>query len=196
MKKFLLVVILSSMSCIVLACGSNQQSTSNGNVPTEKEKQEAEIRDESETNPWTNDGVPMQMEGYVFKKETDKILVVNPEPREVADGKMMNDAVWFSNDPETVEIGDRVHVTYEFVLESYPGQSEAIEITVQDNKKPEGADLTESEALRKTLKKNASKITQSRILSKLEYEKTSDTWNIEVIDMMDDLTVDISVEDK
>jgi S-adenosylmethionine:tRNA-ribosyltransferase-isomerase (queuine synthetase) len=57
----------------------------------------------------------MIMEGYIVEKQSNKMLVVNPNPKE------HTDAVWFSNIPNSIEIGDKVIVSFDIMLESYPG---------------------------------------------------------------------------
>jgi hypothetical protein len=156
MKK--LFVIISMLSSILVACGTNQPSISTGTTDdNKKEDQGSELT--------------MKMEGYVIEKQSNQMLVVNPNPKE------HTDAVWFSNIPNSIEIGDKVTVSFDIILESYPGQAEAKEVNVHESNKPQGADLTEAEALQKAL---AEIKVNTPILSGLQYMKDSDTWRIEV----------------
>jgi hypothetical protein len=153
MKKIL--VLFSVLSSILIGCGTNPPSSHTGTTNTTQEE------------PAENS---MNMEGYVIQKQPKQILVVNPTPNEYTD------AVWFSNVPDSIEIGDKVNVSFDILLESYPGQAEAKEIKKLESHKPQGADLTEAEAIQKALTGNG---TESMILSKLQYNHESDKWRIE-----------------
>ncbi|MBO1511903.1 DUF3221 domain-containing protein [Metabacillus bambusae] len=154
MKKILVLFLI--LPSILIGCGTNPPSSSTGTTNTTQE------------DPATENG--MKMEGYVIQRQPKQILVVNPTPNEYTD------AVWFSNVPDSIEIGEKVKVSFDVLLESYPGQAEAKKIEKLDSHKPQGADLTEAAAIKKSLTGNS---TESRILSNLQYNHELDTWKIE-----------------
>ena len=83
---------------------------------------------------------PNELKGYVTHlKENDKMLV---------------DHKWFSNRPEKVEVGDRVHLLYTSVAETFPGQSHAKDPEILEDVKPQGADLLTSEAIKQSLSRS------------------------------------------
>lgn len=94
------------------------------------------------------------IEGYVVKKEQDRILVVDSSPEDFSSTGGLAEfynAIWFSSAPGKVKVGEKVQVWFDVVAESYPGQSEAEKFVIIPGKKPKNADLAESEAIRKAL---------------------------------------------
>jgi hypothetical protein len=183
MKKLLLVIMMISFSFLLLACGTNQQTSSSGEGNIEEEQ-----KDENETKPWTDGVKSMEMEGYVVKNDSRTVLVT-PHPQ----NKQPNSApAYFSNVPDKLHIGDRVKISFNIMKESYPGQAEALDVKVLDAHKPAGADLTEAQVLNKAL--NNSQI-KTPILSTFHYDKKTDTWKIVVDNSMGE-TKDITIEDK
>ncbi|MGM7721732.1 DUF3221 domain-containing protein [Metabacillus sp. Hm71] len=115
---------------------------------------------EEAAKPWFDEIKPKEIEGYVFKKENGNILVVNPNPRKIEGVKTMHDAIWFTYDPHSVEIGDRVQATYEVVETSYPAHAKATKIKKLESRKPQGAELSEAEAVKKSLETHKQKLKQ------------------------------------
>ncbi|WP_299093698.1 DUF3221 domain-containing protein [uncultured Metabacillus sp.] len=136
MKKTMLLLMFLSLTFFVLACGSNKQtSLTTSEQPQSKEGEEDPA--EEAAKPWFDEIKPKEIEGYVFKKENGNILVVNPSPRKIEGGKTMYDAIWFTNDPHSVEIGDRVQATYEVVETSYPAHAKTTKI--KETRKPKAS---------------------------------------------------------
>jgi hypothetical protein len=136
--------------------------------------------------------------GYVMNEENTGILVVSQVVQDFsATGGVEEfyNAIWFSNAPQDVEIGDKVKVWYDEVLESYPGQSEAKHVEVISSQKPNGANLTESEALYKTLTSKEVNRTEVAVVKFIEYNKQTDKWNIVLKETWGDKIVNIEVED-
>ena len=74
-----------------------------------------------------------------------RILVVDPVAQDFSDTGGIEEfynAIWFSNAPQEVEPGNKVEVWFDIVAESYPGQSEALDIKIIQEEVPEGADLS------------------------------------------------------
>ena len=123
------------------------------------------------------------IEGFIMKKEAGRILVVssNPQdPNSAGGNKEFYDAIWFSNVPEEVETGQKVKVWFGIVAESYPGHSRADKISILPSKNPDGADLSDTEAINKFLTLQASDIKELSVpvLKAVNYDKHSDSWTI------------------
>jgi len=136
--------------------------------------------------------------GYVMNKENDRILVVSSEAQDFSANGGVNEfynAIWFSKAPKDIKIGEKVMVWFDIVAESYPGQSEPKEIAIVPSQLPEGADLTEADALNKAL---ASEAIENQVLAvkSIEYNSQEDSWNIKLKEALSDKVYDIKVEDK
>lgn len=136
--------------------------------------------------------------GYVMKKDNDRILVVSSEAQDFSsDGGVdeFYNAIWFSEAPKDIKIGEKVMVWFDIVAESYPGQSEIIEIEVVPSQLPEGADLTEADALNKAL---VSGDIENQVLAvkSIEYNSQEDNWNIKLKETWSGKVHDIKIEDK
>ncbi|WP_237417067.1 DUF3221 domain-containing protein [Halobacillus litoralis] len=118
--------------------------------------------------------------GYIMVKDRDGILVVNPEGKDFSHTKEEEDyheaiRVRMNTD---AEVGEEVEVWLEGgVEESYPGQANGDKIKVVPEKKPDGADLYPSEALRKAIDKHALGQGVVVVVSST-YEDEEDQWQI------------------
>ncbi|WP_299093699.1 DUF3221 domain-containing protein [uncultured Metabacillus sp.] len=169
MKSKYAFILLTLISCLLFACGSNKSTTQG-----------------TDEKPAAHS---MQTEGYVVEKNGNEVLVVNPN---IKDNNQNYGPIYFSNTPDSLKIGDKVRISFDMLMESYPGQAEAKEIKVLDSHKPDGADLTEAEALANAF--NSTNV-KSRILSKFQYNQEADKWIIESGDMMGG-TEEITIQDK
>lgn len=136
--------------------------------------------------------------GYVMNKENDRILVVSSEAQDFSANGGVNEfynAIWFSKAPKDIKTGEKVMVWFDIVAESYPGQSEVKEIAIVPSQLPEGASLTEADALNKAL---ASEAIENQVLAvkSIEYNSQEDSWNIKLKETLSDKVYDIKVEDK
>ncbi len=168
---FLLIVLLAG-------CGENQP----GGGPAAPEKEPG-------------------MTGYVMAKDNGRILVVDPVSQDFSSTGGVNefyDAIWFSNTPETIMEGDKVKVWFDAVAESYPGQSEAIQIEVVPAPRPDGADLDESEAIRKALHSGEITTSWPTVLKSIEYNKETDTWEVSIRETIEEPvdTIRIQIKDE
>ncbi len=67
------------------------------------------------------------------------MLVVDPVPKDYSAGGGMKEfynAIWFSNAPKNVHIGHKVQVWFNEILESYPGQSKAVKVSILPDSTP------------------------------------------------------------
>ncbi len=137
--------------------------------------------------------------GYVMDKEGGRILVVNPEAQDFsATGGISEyyDAIWFANAPEDIEVGEKVKVWYDNVLDSYPAQSEAIHVEIIPGQKPNGANLSETDALYQALTSQLMNIDSPIVVKNIRYDDDNDIWEIELKDTWGEEIYNIQVDDK
>ena len=136
--------------------------------------------------------------GYVMNKENDRILVISQKAQDFSSNGGTTeyyDAIWFSKAPKEVKMGDKVKVWYDMVAESYPGQSEAIKVEFVQSQKPTTANLSESEALYKTLISEEIKAYGLIVMKSIEYDKQADRWNVVLKEIWSEKIVNMQVED-
>lgn len=137
------------------------------------------------------------MIGYVMAKTGERILVVDPVAKDFSSTGGLSEfynAIWFSNAPSNIEIGDKVKVWFDFVAESYPGQSEVKHIEKIPGYKPAEANLSESQALYHAL--TSQDIGGIPVVTSIKYDKETDKWHVEIKDVVSNEKLDITVEDK
>jgi hypothetical protein len=137
--------------------------------------------------------------GYVMNKENKGILVVSQVVQDFSSTGGVEEfynAIWFSNAPKDIKLGDKVKVWFDEVLESYPGQSEVKHIEVITGEKPNGANITESEALYNALTSEEMKTNEVIVVKSIAYDKQADRWNVALKETWGDKTYNIQVEDK
>ncbi|MDF2591240.1 MAG: hypothetical protein K0S75_706 [Clostridia bacterium] len=137
--------------------------------------------------------------GYVMKLSNSGMLVVSQGIQDFSSTggvKEFYNAIWFSNAPKEIEVGDQVRVWFDEVLESYPGQSEAKHIEVIASEKPDGANLDISEALNRALKTDKVDNDEVIVVKSIAYDKQADRWSIVLKQTWGDKTYNIQVEDK
>jgi hypothetical protein len=135
------------------------------------------------------------IDGYIVSKEKDRILVVSSASRNNGSGgggDEYHDAIWFSDAPEEVQIGQKVQIWYNFVLDSYPGQSLASKVMVLPSNKRNGSDLTDTLAIAKAL--NMQKTNDVPIIKRVDFDIDTDSWRITIL--YGDDQSDVIVEDK
>lgn len=135
--------------------------------------------------------------GYVMAKSGERVLVLDPVAKDFSSTGGISEfynAIWFSNAPSNIEIGDKVKVWYDFLEESYPGQSEAKHVEKIPSYKPEGANLNESQALYNAL--TSQDIKGIPVVTSIKYDNLARKWHIEIKDMTSNEKLDITVDDK
>lgn len=121
------------------------------------------------------------MTGYVMRRDADRILVVTQESADYSATGGISEfysAIWFADVPENIQIGDKVEVWYDIVLTSYPGQSSAIKVAVSDPIQPDGASLTEAEAIQKALDDEQIKNYEIYTFVSSEFNSAENSWTI------------------
>lgn len=116
--------------------------------------------------------------GYVTKIENQRALVVSSISKEINQTrKEFYDAVWVSNIPPDVKVGEIVHVWFEGELAtSYPGQGKAAKVTISKIQKPEKATLSPDEVIRKALTNKEISNINILVIKEVNYDEESAVW--------------------
>lgn len=212
MKKLLLFILIISISASLFGCVKNVSDdlTKNANdLPgitgtlagandgDSFNNSEKQIPADGSKTQDTKKNEPGIM-GYVVDKENGRILVVSSEAQDFSSNGGVSEfyeAIWFSNAPDDINIGDKVSVWFNIVLESYPGQSEIQDIKVIPGEKPEGANLNESEALYRALTSTEMDFTFFPVVKSIEYNNASKEWTIQLKNAHGDKIQSIIIKD-
>jgi hypothetical protein len=174
MRSFIRLIIISGLLLTLIGCS---------------------MLDNINTDHSNTTGDKPGMVGYVVDRENSRILVVDPVPQDFSSTGGLSEfyhAIWFSNVSEEIEIGEQVKVWFDMVAESYPGQSEAIKISIIEGEKPEKADLTEAEAIRRALTSEW-KTRGISVIKSATFDPETDVW--EVLIKQDDDEYQLQVVD-
>lgn len=188
--------IMTLLICILAlsACGSKPEISIDSDVNSGSSSQPDLTQDKS-----FNDGFV----GFVIKKENNQVLVTNPNVQDFsANGgeKYYYSASWYTNVPSNIEIGQKVEV---WVADSaktteYPGKDTAVDIAVIHTPHPDGANLTEEDAIRKALasKEVAAANYSYPVIKEVKYDVSKSRWTIFITQMREEKVLEIMVEDK
>ncbi len=130
--------------------------------------------------------------GYVMNKSDQGILVVSTEAQDFSETGGVSefyDAIWFSGEAEDIgkiSVGDKVKVWYDVVMESYPGQSTAERIEVIPSAQPEGANLTEAQAIANALKDEQLEESNPYAVKAISYIQNEGIWKVELKGLLTD----------
>ncbi|WP_258000419.1 YobA family protein [Bacillus sp. Marseille-P3661] len=136
------------------------------------------------------------MEGYIVNKENGRILVVESVPKDFSSSGGLPEfynAIYFSDAPNNVNVGDKVQVWFDAVAESYPGQSRVEKIEILTTPKPEYANLTHSEVIRQalgTVNMNQNGISLP-IIKAVMYDAKLDVWNVTIKQNEEEISIDV-----
>lgn len=133
------------------------------------------------------------MIGYVVDKDHGRILVVDSEPQDFSSTGGVSEyynAIYFSNVPEEVEIGDKVKVWFDIVAESYPGQSSATKIEVLLPDKYDGATFTSREAIKQALQKVENDDFGIKVVKDVQFK--DGIWTVIIKKGEEDYTIEIA----
>ena len=139
--------------------------------------------------------------GYVVEKMNDSILIANEESIDLsANGGVSNyyQMIWFSNPPKELSYGDKVHIWYDEVEESYPSRSIIVDYCLIDSDTHEGAALTESEVLNQVLAEYESKPSELFAVHTTDFNPRTKTWLISLIEIwtQDIVTIEVSEQEQ
>ncbi|WP_179194880.1 YobA family protein [Bacillus sp. EAC] len=193
MKKFKTsALILCSISSAFLLASCSNNTTNHLETKTK-------VSDEQTSNIVKKPGI----EGYVLGIRGHQMLVVSQEPKnyESTSGtKEFYNAVWFSNAPRNIKIGQKVQVWFDYMLESYPGQSNAEKVKVIKSKSFVGSKLTEADVIKKVVHDQSKKIKElmipSIIIKSIEYDKHFHRFTVQIQDLNGKQKWNYQFEDK
>lgn len=122
---------------------------------------------------------------YIMEIDEKGILVVDAKPQDFSENggdPEFYSAIRFSfpDASEKLKVGQRVKVQPSgAILESYPGQATALYVEVLPEYKPEAADLSESEVIRKAIQKIKNNEQFGLLIIKnLTYDQETDKWTV------------------
>jgi hypothetical protein len=126
--------------------------------------------------------------GYVVERKDDSILVVDPVNEDVsANGRADRyyPAKWFSNAPDP-QIGSYVEIWTDGGPENqpYPGQAKAETIAVSCPATPDGAYMSEADAVRGGLYSSNGEKVRIPVIEDVNFDENSKTWTIRIRDAM------------
>lgn len=138
--------------------------------------------------------------GYVVDRKEDSILVVNPEHEEIGtngETSKYYPAKWFSNVPDS-QIGTYVEVWTDGGPENepYPGRARAESIAEYAAATPDGAKISEADAIRGGIYLSDGKEISLPVIEDVEFHADKGIWTVRMRDAMsaDDNHVQIELE--
>lgn len=136
--------------------------------------------------------------GYVMDKEGDRMLVASYEAQDLSDDggvSQFYQLIWFSNAPETIEIGDKVSIWYNDLNESYPAQSSVKDYKIIESTKPNDANLTEIQALKRALAKQKNHPSQVFAVQSITFDQDEANWLIELYEVWSEKSYSYQIDD-
>ncbi|MHA6480693.1 DUF3221 domain-containing protein [Paenibacillus sp. strain BS8-2] len=139
--------------------------------------------------------------GYITKVDGDRMLVVSSEGEDYSSTGGVSHhyaAVWFTVDdpPHPVEVGMKVKLKFGMLLDSYPQQGKAERMELYMDPKPEGAALSEEEAIRQAMDAFELPKDQIVIVTNTEYDAESSLWMISLLSSDQTIAKTIEVKDE
>ncbi|WP_440110932.1 DUF3221 domain-containing protein [Paenibacillus sp. QZ-Y1] len=126
--------------------------------------------------------------GYVVDRKDASILVVDPAYEDFSangGGSRYYPAKWFSNAPDP-QLGSYVEVWTDGSPENqpYPGQARAETIAVSCPVTPDGAHMTDADAIRSGLRSPDAKNIHIPVIEDTRFDADAGTWTIRMQDAM------------
>ncbi|MFC0560162.1 DUF3221 domain-containing protein [Halalkalibacter alkalisediminis] len=135
--------------------------------------------------------------GFVTDIQGNRILVVSSDSKDFSStggiAEFYN-AIWFTNAPVEIKVGDKVKVWYDFVADSYPGQSEVIYVTKVYQSQPKETNLTEPEVLSSALSSLENKSVMA--VKSIKFNESSLAWKVTLYDTFSNMEIHIDVVDE
>lgn len=182
-KQMIVIKCLFVLLLCLSGCGSNPKSAPVDSGANGSSKPSADIvsmpSDIDESKLSDQHG----FEGYIVKKDGSRILVVERNSTDYSANGGMSDsysAIWFSNVTANVEIGQyvKVWIKYGELMDSYPQQGEAEHLIVKSGLQPEGAVMSEAEAIRQALSSLTDGNWDIPIIKDVYYDAANSIWKI------------------
>ncbi|MGV2881791.1 DUF3221 domain-containing protein [Paenibacillus taichungensis] len=138
--------------------------------------------------------------GYVVAREGNSILVVDPAYEDFGANKGESryyPAKWFSNAPNP-QIGSYVEIWTDGSPENqpYPGQARAETIAVSCPATPDGAHMSEEDAIRAGLYSSDGEQVRIPVIENVDFDKDIGTWTVRMRDAMTTTDIQDHIEVK
>ncbi|QKS72644.1 DUF3221 domain-containing protein [Paenalkalicoccus suaedae] len=138
--------------------------------------------------------------GYITAQDGDRLLFVSSEAQDFSDTGGIEEfysAIWFTPDDQDVQVGDFIHVSFSVVETSYPGQGTLDQLEVVPRDQPEGANLTEAEAIRSALSELSDDDHWFYAVAETSFDPQSASWSITLkqTDSLEETTIEVSDEE-
>jgi len=180
-RRGVLLTFLAAFVVLLSACGERTGASNDGSGQSSEEPE-------------------FVYTGYIVDRKGDGILVTGPVEMDFSDnGEAYHhyEATWFSNAGTEHGIGERVRVWPDGpIAESYPGQGKAGRVEAVASQKPEGANLTEAEAIRKALEAPDADGMFPPSVKAAEFKANTGHWRIEIAHNGEARTVVVTVPDE
>lgn len=143
---------------------------------------------------------PSKEGSYIVSLQEERFLAVEAEPKDFGGSGGQHEyysAIHFAfkDAKKLLEVGQRVEIEAAgSIQESYPGQGRAVFVEILPAYQPEGADLTEAEAVKLALEGLDSKQFNFPAIRSVTYNGEQDRWTVEIV--ADDQETEKTVEDK
>ena len=138
--------------------------------------------------------------GFVVNiDESGRSLVVSETPLDFSDtggDEEFYEAIYFSEMPEKVEVGDKVKVWHDIVMESYPAQSSAEHAEILEPNRPEGANKSEKQVVINALAVMSEEggLNVNGVKS-VEFDKENSNWVVELVNIFTREVSKVEIED-
>lgn len=137
---------------------------------------------------------------YVMNKRDNNILLVSTKRQDFSATGGVNefyDAIWLSNVTGNIEIGQKVQFEVDgVVLQSYPGQAQAKNVSVLIVPQPKKAKLTTEEALKRALLSDQVEENNVMVLKSIKFNVQSAEWQINLKDTIFEQEYNFTVNDQ
>lgn len=151
---------------------------------------------QTQANPPSDNGFT----GYVVDREGNSILVVDPAYEDFGANEGESryyPAKWFSNAPDP-QIGSYVEIWTDGSPENqpYPGQARAETIAVSCPANPDGAHMSEEEAIRAGLYSSDGEQVRIPVIENVDFDKDIGIWTIRMRDAISTTDIQDPIEVK
>ncbi|WP_067840921.1 DUF3221 domain-containing protein [Amphibacillus sediminis] len=139
---------------------------------------------------------PNVLTGYVVAQAPDRILVASIEAQDLSDNGGVSefyDMIWFYDPPADLKQGDKIDAWYNHKGDTYPGKSVLVDHQIHELTPPEGALLTEAEALNYALLKQDNHPSKNYAVRSILFNQNQGKWEIKLFEIWSTEVVEIEL---
>ncbi|SEO64202.1 Protein of unknown function [Amphibacillus marinus] len=136
--------------------------------------------------------------GYVIEATESCILVASSKAKDLSeDGGVSEfyEMIWFNNPPSEINSGDKIDVWYDQVNQSYPAVSKLEEFNIHQEHRPEGASLSQAEALTTVLSELDFHPNERYAIRSILFDKNKLIWNVNLFEVWSEKIISIELPD-